>query len=150
MILKWDLRTFDELSTLELYTILQMRSSVFVVEQNCVFLDIDGKDSFCHHLCGWLSDGRLAAYTRIVPAGLNFEEASIGRVITSPEVRSAGVGRELLNKSIDAVYELYGNVPIRIGAQLYLKRFYESFGFVQSGAMYFEDSIEHIEMVRES
>lgn len=150
MILNWDLQTFDDLTTLRLYRILQLRSEVFIVEQKCVYMDIDGKDMRCHHLSGWTGDARLAAYTRIVPPGLNFEEVSIGRVITSSSVRAAGIGKLLMNKSIESVYELYGNVPIRIGAQLYLRRFYESLGFVQSSKVYFEDNIEHIEMLREA
>ena len=142
----WSYKSFDQLLPGELYSILRLRSEVFVVEQNCVFLDMDNKDLYCGHLMGW--DGHLlAAYSRIVPAGVSYGENSIGRIVTSPAARGSGIGRELLVKSIDHLYTLYGKCPIRIGAQYYLKKFYESFGFVQKGEIYLEDGIEHIEML---
>lgn len=143
----WTIKLFNELSVPELYAILQLRSEVFVVEQNCVFQDMDNKDRYCHHLMGWQGDV-LAAYTRIVPAGISFEEMSIGRVVTSPKMRKSGIGRLLMNRSIDACYTIYGKGVIRIGAQLYLQSFYESLGFQQSSDIYLEDNIEHIEMLR--
>ncbi|WP_276484987.1 GNAT family N-acetyltransferase [Paraflavitalea pollutisoli] len=143
----WTIKQFNELSLTELYAILQLRSEVFVVEQNCVFQDMDNKDSYCHHLMGWQGDV-LAAYTRIVPPGISFEEMSIGRVVTSPKMRKSGIGRILMNRSIAACYTIYGEAPIRIGAQLYLQSFYESLGFQQSSEVYLEDNIEHIEMLR--
>lgn len=144
--LTWTCKPFDELTTRELYAALQLRSEVFVVEQNCVFQDIDNKDQVSWHLMGW-QDNLLAAYTRLVPAGISFEEVSIGRVVTSPKMRKSGAGRLLMKKSIEASYSIFGKTPIRIGAQLYLKRFYESFGFQQSSDVYLEDGIEHIEML---
>ncbi|GGB04916.1 GNAT family N-acetyltransferase [Puia dinghuensis] len=145
----WTCKYFDQLTTEELYAILRLRSEVFVVEQNCVFLDMDNKDMHCHHVMGWRGD-LLAGYSRIVPAGISYVESSIGRIVTSPAARGAGVGRELLIKSIDQLYTLHGKRNIRIGAQYYLKRFYESFGFVQKGEIYLEDGIEHIEMLLSS
>ncbi|HEY4338047.1 MAG TPA: GNAT family N-acetyltransferase [Puia sp.] len=142
----WTLKPFSQLSTEELYAILRLRSEVFVVEQNCVFLDMDNKDHHCDHLMGWNGD-QLAAYSRIVPAGISYVESSIGRIVTSPAARGAGIGRELLVNSIDHLYTLYGKRDIRIGAQYYLKKFYESFRFVQKGEIYLEDGIEHIEML---
>ena len=142
----WTCKHFSQLTTEELYAILRLRSEVFVVEQNCVFLDMDNKDNYCHHLMGW-QENLLAGYSRIVPAGISYVESSIGRIVTSPAARGAGVGRELLIKSIDQLYTLYGKRNIRIGAQYYLKNFYESFGFVQKGEIYLEDGIEHIEML---
>ena len=142
----WTCKTLDELTPGELYAILRLRSEVFVVEQNCVFLDMDNKDQKSHHLMGW-RDGDLVGYTRLLRAGISYVASSIGRVVTSPAARRLGVGRELLNKSIDALYALYGRQPIRIGAQCYLTNFYESFGFVQKGEIYLEDGIEHIEML---
>jgi ElaA protein len=142
----WTFKPFRQLSTEELYAILRLRSEVFVVEQNCVFLDMDNKDHHCDHLMGWNGD-RLAAYSRIVPAGISYVESSIGRIVTSPAARGAGIGRELLVNSIDHLYTLYGKRDIRIGAQCYLKKFYESFRFVQKGEIYLEDGIEHIEML---
>lgn len=144
--ISWICKPFDDLSPRELYALLQLRSEVFVVEQNCVFQDIDDKDQASWHLLGW-HDGFLAAYTRLVPAGISFEEVSIGRVVTSPKMRKSGAGRLLMEKSIATSYSIFGKAPIRIGAQLYLKRFYESFGFQQSSEMYLEDGIEHIEML---
>ena len=145
----WTFRSWDQLTTEELYAILRLRSEVFVVEQNCVFLDMDNKDHHCDHIMGWKGD-LLAAYSRIVPAGISYVESSIGRIVTSPAARGGGIGRELLVKSIDHLYMLYGKRGIRIGAQYYLKNFYESFGFVQKGELYLEDGIEHIEMLLSS
>lgn len=145
--LDWRFQTFDELTTTELYAILRLRSEVFVLEQRCCFLDMDNKDQLSYHLSGYY-DGNLMAFARIVPPGLSYEYPAIGRIVVSPNGRGAGYGIELLQVSILKLEELYGNVPIRIGAQLYLKRFYESFGFRQSGDIYLEDGIEHIEMTR--
>ncbi|WP_211345569.1 GNAT family N-acetyltransferase [Paraflavitalea soli] len=144
--LTWTCKPFAELTVFELYAALQLRSEVFVVEQNCVFQDIDDKDQYSWHLMGW-HNNLLAAYTRLVPAGISFTEVSIGRVVTSPKMRKSGAGRSLMKKSIETTYRIFGNTPIRIGAQLYLKKFYESFGFQQSSDIYLEDGIEHIEML---
>jgi ElaA protein len=125
-----------------------MRNAVFVVEQSCVFQDADNKDQGSHHLMGF--DGRsLVAYTRLLPPGLGYEYASIGRVVTAPAVRRYGIGKELMKQSIETVYKLFGVGPIKIGAQLYLKKFYESFGFVQVGEPYLEDGIKHIYMLKQ-
>jgi len=145
--MNWILKKFDALTPHELYAILRLRSEVFVVEQNCVFQDMDDKDQQCQHLMGWQGD-LLAAYTRLVPPGLNYAEASIGRVVTSPAVRGGGIGKTLIAKSIEEVFSLYGQGPIKIGAQLYLKMFYRSFGFEQVGDIYDEDGIDHIKMIR--
>lgn len=145
--LKWVLKKFDELTPDELYAILRLRSEVFVVEQNCVFQDMDDKDQQCYHLMGW-QNNLLAAYTRLVPPGVSYEQPSIGRVVTSPRVRRDGVGKQLMNQSIDETNNLFGKKSIKIGAQLYLKSFYESLGFVQSGEIYDEDGIDHIHMIR--
>ena len=93
-------------------------------------------------------DNRLVAYTRLIPAGESYDEASIGRVVTSPTIRSTGAGKELMQRSVETLYELFGKQPIKIGAQLYLKKFYESFEFYQCGDIYLEDGIEHIHMIR--
>ena len=148
MQLHWLLKRFDELTPYQLYAILQLRNEVFVVEQNCVFQDADDKDQNSYHLMGFL-DNKLAAYTRLVPAGLSYEQASIGRVVTSPSVRRSGAGKLLMQQSIDSLYSLFGKVPIRIGAQLYLQHFYESFGFQRISDIYLEDGIEHIYMLKE-
>jgi ElaA protein len=142
----WTCKRFDELTLEELYKILRLRSEVFVVEQNCVFLDLDNKDFFCHHLMG-CRENILLGYSRIVPAGISYEESSIGRIVSSPTARRHGVGRELMQQGIQNLYAIHGKVDIRIGAQYYLKRFYESFGFVQTGEIYPEDGIDHVEML---
>ena len=143
----WKLSHFDQLTPAELYAIMQLRSEVFVVEQNCVYLDADGKDLSCHHLMGW-QVGKLVACTRLLPPGLSFHEASIGRVTTSPKARGLGIGRQLMQVSMQHIYALYGQVPIHIGAQLYLLAFYQSFGFVPCSTVYLEDGIQHIEMIK--
>ena len=145
--IRWQLKKFDELTPHELYAILQLRNAVFVVEQNCVFQDADNKDQLSHHLMGW-SGEELIAYSRIIPAGIAYEFVSIGRVVTSTEKRRNGTGKMLMNEALNATINLFGNVPIKLGAQLYLKNFYESFGFVQSSDIYIEDGIPHIEMTR--
>ncbi len=137
---------FDSLENQVLYAILRLRSEVFVVEQNCVFLDMDDKDQQSHHVMGWAHE-QLAAYARIVPAGVSYDYASIGRVVTSPLFRGTGMGRQLLEKSIQYCYDLHGVKPIKIGGQLYLQQFYESFGFKKTSEVYLEDGIEHIEMM---
>ena len=147
MQIQWLLKKFEALSPYELYSILQLRNEVFVVEQNCVFQDADDKDQNSYHLMGFNND-KLVAYTRLVPPGESYKEVSIGRVVTSPSVRRSGAGKELMEQSIDAVYKIFGVQPIKIGAQLYLKKFYESFGFEQISDVYLEDGIEHIYMMR--
>ncbi len=142
----WTCKAFGELGPEELYKILRLRSEVFVVEQNCVFLDMDNKDIFCDHLMGWEGES-LLGYSRIVPAGISYEETSIGRIVSSPGARGLGIGRELMQQGIETLYRLHGKRDIRIGAQYYLKAFYESFGFVQTGEIYPEDGIDHIEMI---
>ena len=142
----WTCKKFGDLTPEELYMTLRLRSEVFVVEQNCVFLDLDNKDQYCDHIMGWQGN-KLVGYARIVPAGISYRESSIGRIVSSPSMRGHGVGKDLLTQSIDTLYRLHGKRVIRIGAQYYLKKFYESFGFEQAGEIYLEDGIEHIEML---
>jgi ElaA protein len=148
--MKWTLKTFRELNPDELYAILRLRSEVFVVEQTCVFQDMDNKDQQSYHLMGWNEDGSLAAYTRLIPAGVAYEIPSIGRVVTSPAARGGGLGRILMERSIDEAHRLFGPSPVKIGAQLYLKKFYSSLGFQQTSDIYMEDGIEHIEMIKDT
>ena len=147
--MRWICKKFEELKPIELYHIIQLRLEVFSVEQNCPYQDADNKDPFCHHLMGMSSSG-LIAYSRILPSGLAYSEISIGRIVNSPSVRGTGIGRLLVQKSLESALQLYGRVPIRIGAQLYLKAFYESFGFQQTSEIYLEDNIKHIEMLKDS
>jgi ElaA protein len=140
-------KAFQELTVDELYALLKLRSEVFVVEQNCVFLDQDDKDQQCHHVLIF-SDHELVAYSRLVPAGLSYAEMAIGRVVTSPAARGTGLGRKVMELSIEHCHRLFGLGDIRLGAQTYALGFYESLGFVSDGDVYDEDGIEHIEMVR--
>lgn len=147
MDIKWVCKTFNDLSPEELYSILQLRSEVFVVEQNCVYQDMDDKDQQSYHFMGFI-DNKLVAFTRLMPPGLSYAEMSIGRVVTSPSVRGKNIGRLLMQQSITKVHELFGESAIKIGAQLYLKSFYESLGFIKCSELYLEDGIEHIKMIR--
>lgn len=146
MNINWTLKKFESLTVDELYALLQLRSEVFVVEQTCVFQDMDNKDQACYHLMGW-QEGQLIACTRLVPPGVIYNIPSIGRVVTSPKARGNGIGRLLMEKSIIECDILFGQQTIKIGAQLYLLKFYSSFGFVSSSEVYLEDGIEHIEML---
>ena len=147
MELEWKCILFDNLTVNELYAIMFLRNEVFVVEQNCVFQDADYKDQFCYHLMAW-HGSNLAAYARLVPPGVSYTEMSIGRVITAMSYRGAGVGKQLLERAILNCTLIFGEKPIKIGAQLYLKKMYESFDFQQVGEVYLEDGIEHIYMYR--
>jgi ElaA protein len=146
--INWSFKKFDDLTSHELYSVLQLRNEVFVVEQNCVFQDADDKDQDSYHLMGWDNE-MLVAYSRIVPPGIAYDSfPSIGRVVTSPKMRRTGIGKTLMRQSIEELQKLLGKSSIKLGAQLYLKKFYESFGFVQSSEVYIEDGIPHIEMIR--
>ena len=125
-----------------------LRAEVFVVEQNCPYQDADGKDLKSYHLMGYDENHELVVFSRILPAGVSYKEVSIGRVVSSPKVRGTGAGRALMKQSLSEIEKLFGSVPVRIGAQLYLKAFYESFGFVMEGEEYMEDGIPHIIMLR--
>ncbi len=149
MTIGWELKKFEELTTPELYAIFQLRMEVFVVEQNCAYQDADGKDLKSYHLMGLNENRELIAYSRLLPAHVSYEEVSIGRVITSAKARGTGAGRALMSESLVSIEKLFGNVPVRIGAQLYLKAFYECFGFVMEGEEYMEDGIPHIIMLRQ-
>jgi len=148
MKLNWVLKTFDELTPHELYTIMWLRNEVFVVEQNCVFQDADNKDQQSWHLMGLADDKQLMAYSRILPPGLAYVQPSIGRVVTNPAARKEGAGRELMKTAIEYCCKLFGEQDIKIGAQLYLLKFYSSLGFERTGEIYLEDGIEHVEMIR--
>ena len=143
--LQWRFAHFDDLMPRELHDMFRLRSAVFVVEQNCVFLDIDGVDPQCWHLLGY-KDGEIAACARFVPPGVKFEEPSIGRVITSGEIRRTGMGRVLMAEVMRRAKELWPGRDIRIGAQAHLEKFYNEFGFVKASEPYDEDGIPHVWM----
>ena len=145
----WKLKRFPDLTVDELYSILQLRSEVFIIEQNCVYQDVDGKDPAAWHLMG-LEGFELIAYTRILPPGISYNDPSIGRVVTLSSNRRFGLGRELMNISIAECQNLFGKTPITLGAQSYLIHFYESLGFSVIGDEYIEDGIPHVQMTRKA
>ncbi|MFW0736715.1 GNAT family N-acetyltransferase [Flavobacterium sp. T12S277] len=147
MELEWKIKPFEALNVNELYDVLKLRSEIFVVEQNCVYLDLDGKDKKALHLIGEY-DGKTVAYVRLFDAGISFDNASIGRVVVDANYRDRKWGHDLMREAIAAIKSNFDKEAITIGAQLYLKKFYESHGFVQTSEMYLEDDIEHIEMTR--
>jgi ElaA protein len=149
MKLQFKIKGFNAISVTELYQLLQLRSEVFVLEQNCVYQDIDGKDEKAMHLLGEV-DGKIVAYARIFKANDYFENASIGRVVIAENFRANKWGYELMQESIAAIESNFGIQPITISAQLYLKKFYESLGFQQVSEAYLEDGIAHIEMLRKA
>jgi ElaA protein len=145
----WECKFFDELSNHQLYQVIRLRNEVFVVEQSCVFQDADNKDQECFHLMGWVEND-LAAYARLVPPNVIYKYVSIGRIITSHKYRKFGAGKALLAEAISKCNTLFGKQQIKIGAQAYLRKFYNSFGFEQINNGYLEDGIPHIEMLRAS
>lgn len=143
--LNWTCKPFDTLTVAELYAILQLRNAVFSVEQHCVYQDADDKDQPAYHLCG--RDGNtLAAYCRLLPPGISYTHASIGRVVTAPAYRKGGHGREMMQLAVQKTEALFHDHIIIISAQAYLQRFYESIGFEQTSEPYLEDGIPHIKM----
>lgn len=147
MNITWHFKEFNELTPKELYEILQLRAEVFVVEQDCPYNDVDGKDVNCSHLWAEL-DGKVIACTRIVPPGISYAEPSIGRVVTHSDYRHLKLGYQLMSHSIQILENIYPSKPIRISAQSYLKNFYEKCEFKQVSEEYLEDNIPHMEMLR--
>ena len=146
--LRWVTKTFAELTVNELYDLLKLRSEVFVVEQKCIFLDIDNNDQKAFHTIGYLGE-EVVATTRLFDKNIMYDGyQSIGRVVGSPRRRGLGIGKALMQYSIQECERLFGKGPIKIGAQLYLKKFYGEQGFEQSGDIYLEDEIDHIPMIR--
>jgi ElaA protein len=139
---------FSELTVYELYNIMALRQEVFIVEQNCAYLDADGKDLKSWHVMGFDTEGVLVAYTRLLPQGVAYDNyASIGRVVSSPKARGLGYGKILIHESISQIKKLFPNQPVKIGAQSYLLRFYQSLGFESTGEEYLEDGIPHTSMI---
>lgn len=145
--MKISIKTFEELSTLELYDLLQLRSEVFVVEQNCVYQDLDGKDVNALHVIGE-KEGKIVAYTRCFKPGIYFSEASIGRVVVDGTQRKYGFGHIIMKASVEAIKSYYHTETIKLSAQTYLVKFYESHGFKQDGEGYLEDGIPHVAMLK--
>lgn len=147
--LRYSCLPFHQLSLTELYALMALRQEVFVVEQKCPYLDADGKDLQAHHLMGYDEQGRLLAYSRLLPRGVSYPGyPSFGRVVTAPSIRGGGQGRPLMEKTLEWMERLYGRGTIKISAQSYLIPFYESLGFRIVGEEYLEDGIPHIGMVK--
>lgn len=144
----WKIKSFHQLNVFELYGILRLRQEVFAIEQNCVYLDVDGKDQFCDHIFGVDDAGMVLAYCRILQPGTSYTEVSIGRVASHPNHRKNGYGKMVMDKAVNFIEDKYGQVAIRIEAQCYLEKFYLGYGFEPQNEVYLLDGIEHIEMVR--
>ena len=155
MSIKFKCTPFADLTVYDLYEIMALRQEVFCVEQNCPYLDADGKDLSGWHLLGYntapsesLREGAFVAYTRLLPKGIAYDNyASIGRVVSSPKVRGLGYGKILMQESIQRMKHLFPNDAIKIGAQSYLLKFYQTLGFVSTGEEYLEDGIPHTSMI---
>lgn len=156
-LIDWSFAPFGALTPQHVHDMYRLRVAVFIVEQGCVFQDVDGVDPKCWHLLGYgdrpqleagggLSSVELLAYCRLLPAGVKFPEPSIGRVITAPSIRGTGMGRVLMAEAMKRAAQLWPRQPLRIGAQAHLERFYNEFGFRKSSGPYDEDGILHIEM----
>lgn len=142
----WELKEFDELTNTELHDIFRLRVDIFVVEQTCPYPEIDGKDPQSLHLMGKMGD-EIIAYSRLLPPGVSFDVPSIGRVVVAEAHRGTGLGYELMQESVNRSLEIY-NLPIKIGAQAHLEKYYGAAGFVKVSDVYLEDDIPHIDMLR--
>jgi ElaA protein len=148
--IKWQWLPYEEMTKFELYASMVLRQEVFVVEQNCPYLDADGLDQHSWHLLGWstATPSKLLAYTRVVESGKKYPEISIGRVATHPITRGTGIGRALMSTTLEKIEKQLAPQPIRISAQEYLLSFYRSYGFQPVSDIYMEDDIPHVEMLR--
>jgi ElaA protein len=147
----WQWLDFDSIPNADLYTLLRARQDVFILEQKCLYPDLDGYDQQAHHLLGWQTvDGQrqLAAYLRCLAPGVKFSEMSLGRVLTTPVARASGVGRQLMAEGLQRAQTLHPGHRCRIGAQAHLANFYASFGFQTMSEPYDEDGILHVDMLR--
>lgn len=143
----WRYKTFEDLTAEELYDLLRLRSEVFVVEQNCVYNDLDGKDKESTHLWAELN-GKTVATCRILPPNLSYKEVSIGRIVTDADYRDLKLGHRMMRLALEIIRNRFETETVRISAQVYLRKFYEQYGFVQVSEEYLEDDIPHIEMLR--
>ncbi len=148
--IQWEIKKFSELTATELYELLRLRVDVFVVEQTCPYPELDGKDLHIQtlHVAVRMADGNLAAYLRILAPGVSYPGVSLGRVVTAKAFRGRGFGHVLIEKAMELARENWPGIPLQIGAQEYLKRFYQSHGFEVTSNIYLEDGIPHIDMVR--
>lgn len=144
--MEWKLKKFDDLTSDELYGILKLRSEVFVVEQECVYQDLDDKDQLSYHLF-LENDGETVAVSRIIPENVSYEEMSIGRVVVKENFRGQGLSKIMMKKAIDFIVDDLGKSEIRLSGQAYLVDFYENLGFKKVSDVYMEDNIEHFEFL---
>jgi len=145
--LRWTWYRWDELTPDVLYALLRLRSAIFVVEQNCVFPEMDGRDPQCEHLCGW-NGGGLAAYLRLVPPGVRTPEVALGRVVVAKAARGTGLGRAIMREGLARCAQRYPGQRVKVSAQRHLEAFYQNLGFTTDGAPYDEDGIPHVDMVK--
>lgn len=145
LLMKWNLKSFESLTVHELYAILQLRSKVFVVEQNCPYQDMDDTDKKALHLFA-VDNNKAIAYARLIPPGISYEQASIGRVVVDPDQRGLALGKQLMKEAIKQIQKNFNTSDITISAQLYLLKFYNELGFKETGETYLEDNIPHIKM----
>ena len=144
---RWTWHAWPELTPDVLYAFLRLRSAIFVVEQDCVFPEMDGRDPRCEHLCGWDGD-ELVAYLRLVPPAVRTPEVSLGRVVVAKAVRGTGLGRAVMLEGLKRCAQRYPGQPVKVSAQQHLEKFYQSLGFATVGAPYDEDGIMHVDMVK--
>lgn len=147
MHLEWQVKYYPELSTNEFHDIIALRLKAFVVEQNCSYLDLDGKDKKSYHVICRDGYGNVVATARILPPGLSYPEVAIGRVVIDEAIRGQGIGHDLMKHSMDYAAAEFGKVPIRISAQKHLESYYNKHGFISTGKEYLEDDIPHVEML---
>jgi ElaA protein len=147
MHLDWQVKHYPELTTNEFHDLIALRLKAFVVEQNCSYLDLDGKDKKCYHLICRDGFGKVVATARILPPGISYSEVSIGRVVLDQEIRGKGIGHQLMEQSMKFINEEFGSVPVRISAQKHLENYYNTHNFFSTGKEYLEDEIPHVEML---
>lgn len=145
---KWHIKHFNELTTVEYHNLIQLREAVFVVEQDCPYLDVDGKDLDAYHIWAEDEQGNFLCTSRILKPGISYEEVAIGRVCTSELARGKNLGKEMMTRCIDYIASTLESNEIRISAQTYLLKFYTELGFIPQGEEYLEDDISHIEMLK--
>jgi ElaA protein len=150
MHLDWQIKHYTDLTLNEFHDIIALRLEAFVVEQNCAYLDLDGKDKKSYHLICRNGKGDVVATARILPPGISYKDASIGRVVIKDEIRGFGIGHDLMDRCIAFSKTEFGDSPIRISAQKHLENYYEKHGFSSTGKEYMEDEIPHVEMLLES
>jgi ElaA protein len=146
--LRWAWYRWTEMTPDVLYAALRLRSAIFVVEQDCVFPDMDGRDPACEHLCGWDDAGNLLAYLRLVPPGVRTPEVSLGRVVVAASARGRGLGRAVMREGLKGCGARFPGAPVKVSAQQHLEKFYNGLGFRTMSAPYDEDGILHVDMVR--